>query len=271
MASVILAVLDHPGAAAALLAGAQRLAETCGGARINALVVRAPPETLISPSEEVLTEERETRLRALEATRATRLREVFDAWAALLPKAITADWIDIDGIAELLVEERGRRADYLVIEHPSRRDYGTSWHALRAALFATSRPVLVVPTHHAATFGHRVAIAWRNDERATKAVLSSLPFLRQADKVFILAGARPGADAPSLPAILSEHGVAAELHVLPIEAGAFGAALLHKAHELGADMLVMGAYQHSPLRELLLGGVTRFMLSNGNLPVLMRH
>jgi nucleotide-binding universal stress UspA family protein len=271
MPSVILAVLDHPGAAAALLAGAQRLAEACGGARINALVVRAPPETLISPSEEVLTAEREARLRDMEGRRAVALQTAFDARVAMLPKGIAADWIDIDGIAELLVEERGRRSDYLVIEHPSRRDYGTSWHALRAALFATDRPVLVVPIHHAAEFGHRMAIAWRDDERATKAVLSALPFLRQAAKVFVLAGIRHGADAPSLPAILSEHSIAAELHALPIGSGQFGAALLHKAHELGADMMVMGAYQHSPIRELLLGGVTRFMLNSGNLPVLMRH
>ena len=58
---------------------------------------------------------------------------------------IDADWIDIDGIAELAVEERGGRADFLVIEQPAQHDYGTSWHALRAALFATGRPVLVVP------------------------------------------------------------------------------------------------------------------------------
>ena len=76
---------------------------------------------------------------------------------------------------------------------------------------------------------------------------------------------------PQMPAILAEHGIAAELHALPIGAGPFGAALLDKAHELGADMLVMGAYQHSPLRELLLGGVTRHMLAHADLPVLLRH
>ena len=51
----------------------------------------------------------------------------------------------------------------------------------------------------------------------------------------------------------------------------FGQALLNKAHELGADMLVMGAYAHSPLREALLGGVMRHMLAHADLPVLMRH
>ena len=90
-------------------------------------------------------------------------------------------------------------------------------------------------------------------------------------KAFVLAGTRAGTAPPELPSIFAEHGVAAELHVLPISGGQFGEALLRKAHELGADMLVMGAYQHTPLRELLLGGVTRYMLSHADMPLLMRH
>ncbi|HEY2619500.1 MAG TPA: universal stress protein [Acetobacteraceae bacterium] len=272
MPGVILVVLDHPAAAGALLAAARRLAEHCGAARINALVVRAPPETMISPSEEVLTAAREATLRAAEAGRAAQLRAVFDTWAAGLPSgSLDSDWIDLDGIAEMLVEDRGRRADFLVIELPTRRDYGTSWHALRAALFATDRPVLVVPAHCSADFGRRVAIAWRDDERATKAVLAGLRCLTRAEAVFVLAGMRAGAMAPEPPRILAEHGVAAELQVLTVGSGPFGATLLRKAHQLGADMLIMGAYQHSALREFLLGGVTRYMLGHADLPVLLRH
>jgi nucleotide-binding universal stress UspA family protein len=74
-----------------------------------------------------------------------------------------------------------------------------------------------------------------------------------------------------VPEVLTEHGVEAELHVLPLGSGVFGEALLAKAHELGADLLVLGAYLHSPLRGFLLGGVTRFMLGHADLPVLMRH
>jgi nucleotide-binding universal stress UspA family protein len=271
MPGVILVVLDHPAAAGALLAAARRLAEHCGATRINALVVRAPPETMISPSEEVLTASREATLRATEAGRAAQLRTAFDTWDADLPSGLDVDWIDLDGIAEMLVEDRGRRADFLVVELPTRRDYGTSWHALRAALFATDRPVLVVPAHCSADFGRRVAIAWRDDERATKAVLAGLRCLTHAEGVFVLAGMRAGAAAPEPPRILAEHGVAAELRVLTVGSGPFGAALLRKAHELGADMLIMGAYQHSALREFLLGGVTRYMLSHADLPVLLRH
>ncbi len=269
MAGVILVVLDHPAAAQALLDAARQLAEQCGAARINAMVVRAPPETLISPSEEVLTEQREEYLRAMEAGRAGKVREVFDAWAATVPSGVQVEWIDTDGIAELLVEERGRRADYIVVEQPSRSDYGTSWHALRAALFTSDRPVLLVPGGQARPFGQRVAFAWRDDERATRAILSALRAFPKAANRFVLAGTR-GADVV-LPPILAEHGVTAELHALPIGGGTFGEALLRKAHELRADVLVMGAYEHHPLRELLLGGVTRYMLSHADLPILLRH
>jgi nucleotide-binding universal stress UspA family protein len=267
---VILVVLDHPARAGVLLDAARQLAALCGASRINALLVRTLPEAMVSPSEEVLTEQREAELRGLEASRATAVRSVFDTRAADVPATLSIEWTDIDGIAELVVEERGQRADYLVMEQPTRHDYGTSWHALRVALFTTDRPVLVVPARSSATFGRRVAIAWRDDGRATKAVLAALRCLTQAERVFVLAGTR-GDAAPQMPAILAEHGIAAELHALPIGAGTFGVALLDKAHQLGADVLVMGAYQHSPLRQLLLGGVTRHMLTHADLPLLLRH
>jgi len=269
MSDVVLAILHHPDAAAAVLSAARRLAELCDATRINALVVRTPPEAMISPSEEVLTAAREAELRDAEAARATALHVIFGTWAADLPGNITAEWCDLDGIPELLVEERGRRADYLVIERPAQSDYGSRWQAMRAALFATSRPLLVVPENVTASFGRRVAIAWRDDERATKAVLAALHCLKQAEAVFVLTGTR--GRAADVPDILSEHGIIAELHLLPVLSGSFGATLLRKAHELHADMLVMGAYQHSPLREFLLGGVTRYMLNNADIPVLMRH
>jgi nucleotide-binding universal stress UspA family protein len=267
---VVLVVLDHPAATSVLLDAACRLAGLCGAARINALLVRTPPEAMVSPSEEVLTAQREAELRGAEAHRTGAVRASFDTWAANAPTGLDVAWIDIDGIVELLVEERGRRADYLVVEQPAHRDYGTSWQALRAALFNTDRPVLVVPPRSSTEFGRRVAIAWRDDGRATKAVLSALHCLTQAERVFALIG-ESGEAAPRAPPILAEHGIAVEMHALPVGASPLGAALLGKSHALGADMLVMGAYQHSSLREFLLGGVTRHMLTHGDLPMLLRH
>ena len=270
MPDVILVVLDHPAATDGLLSAARRLAELCGAGRINAMLVRAPPGLLVSPSEEVLTTQREAELRNAEAIRADAVHAVFDTWSATAPPGLNVRWIEIEGAVDLLVEEHGRRADYLVVEQSSHHDYGTSWMALRAALFTTDRPVLMMPAGSSAEFGRHIVIAWRDDGRATKAVLSALHCLTRAERVCVLCGTRGGA-APQIPPILGEHGVAAELHVLPIGGGSFGAALLDRAHELAADMLVMGAYQHSPLREFLLGGVTRHMLNHADLPILLRH
>jgi nucleotide-binding universal stress UspA family protein len=272
MSAVVLAVLDHPVAARGVLNAAACLAGLAGTGRINALLVRTPPEATIAQGEQILTAQRESELRAIEARRAAAIQAVFDAQLPAMEQAgIEARWLDVDGLAEMVVEERGSRADFLVLEQPIRHDYGPGWRALRAALFDTDRPVLVVPDKSRGDFGRRVAIAWRDDERATRAVLTGVRCLARAERVFVLAGQRDGRASPVMPAILAEHGVEAELHVMPIGPGSFGAALLNKAHELGADMLVMGAYMHHPLRELLFGGVTQYMLFHADIPVLMRH
>jgi nucleotide-binding universal stress UspA family protein len=275
MSSVILAVLDHPTAADGLLAAAACLADLVGGARINALLVRTPPEATILPSEEVLTLRREAEIRAIEASRAANARTIFDAWAETTPPGATARCIEVEGLAEYVVSDWGRRADWIVVEQPAHHDYGTTWHGIHAALFTTDRPVLVVPSAFRGPFGRRVAIAWRDDrqddEHTTKAVLAALRCLARAAQVHLLAGMRKEAGPPVNPAIQSEHDVSVELHILPIGTGAFGATLLAEAHRLGADMLVMGAYVHHPLHRWLLGGVTRYMLAHADLPVLMRH
>ena len=87
----------------------------------------------------------------------------------------------------------------------------------------------------------------------------------------MLAGQKEGKPPPRVPDILVEHSVSAELHVLPVGPHQFGETLLQAAHACGADMLVMGAYAHAPMRRLILGGVTKYMLEHADLPVLMRH
>ncbi len=186
--------------------------------------------------------------------------------------SVKAEWFDIERRVDAAVGEWGRRADALVLKRPDRLDPPADRQAVHAALFDTDRPVLMVPPTPTGDFGIRIAIAWRDERRAIRAVLAGLRSLARAERVYVLAGVRAaGAPRPVLPPILEEHGVTAELHILQIGAGVFGAALLAKAHALGADLLVMGAYLHSPMRELLLGGVTRHVLAHADIPVLMRH
>ena len=284
MSGVILAVVEHPESALQTLAAARWLAGLMGTARINVLAVRVLPELAIVSTEEILTSHQTAPISGREEDRMAALHKAFNAWAASArADAVVAEWVDVEGPADTLVGEWGRRSDFLILNRPAWRDNVPDRMKLQAALFDTDRPVLVVPPGLATTFGKCVAIAWRDDKRTIRSVLTALRLLSQAREVHVLAGVRAGLPAPGLPEILAEHGIAATLHVMSsgpqgrpetrprAGAVAFGETLLAKAHALGADLLVMGAYTHSPWRELVLGGVTRHMLAHADLPVLMRH
>ena len=272
MSDVILVVLDRPEAATHLLHAAERLAVLAGGARVNALAIRTPPGYIALTSEANMSGGLLEALAADEEQRIATLEAAFTNWAAGLSEApFTARWSSVEGLADPVIGEAGRRADFVVVARPAADDEEPTRRTFRAALFRTERPVLVVPPGQVPVFGNRVAIAWKDDTRAAKAVLPALRCLARAERLHVLAGVRQGAGPPALPQVFLDHGIKAELHIVPIGAGAFGQALLDKAHQLGADLLVMGAYAHSPLREALLGGVTRYMLAHADLPVLMRH
>jgi nucleotide-binding universal stress UspA family protein len=268
MPRVILALLDHPGSANGLLAAARRLATLAGGARINVLAARVPPASTILATEEVLTRDKEARLRSAEATRIGALKAIFESWTATYG---TADWQDVEAVPHELIVEWGRRADMIVLERPGQHRHATAAGALPAALFETDRPVVAVPIHPEPGFGQHIAIAWRDDPHATRAVLSALRFVSAAASVHLLAGVRPGAPEPRIPEIFTEHGITAELQTIPLGKDPFGLALLARAHAIGADMLVMGAYAHSPWRQMVLGGTTRSIIAHADIPVLMRH
>ena len=272
MSGVVLALVEHPDVARQTLAAASNLAELMGSARINVLAIREPPDSSIMFSEEILLRTTPRNIRGHELARVAALRAAFDAWAATVnAPGIIVEWTEIEGLADSLVGEWGKRSDYLVLSRPARHANAADRLELQAALFDTDRPVLLVPPGPAASFGERIAIAWRDDKRTVRAVLAALRLLSKAQQVHVLAGMREGVPPPGLPAILGEHGIEATLHVLPIGKGVFGEALLAKAHALGADMLVMGAYTQHPWREVLLGGVTQHMLAHADLPVLLRH
>jgi nucleotide-binding universal stress UspA family protein len=268
MTDVILAVLARRETAHAVLDAATCLGALAGRANIIVLAVHAPVS--VGPFAEALMAE--TGDVEGERRRIAMLKSAFDAWADGARQGGNAvQWVEQEGTASDIVEERGRRADTIVIARPLADDDAATGHAFWAALFHTERPVLVVPKGRSAAFGRRVAIAWRDDARTAKAIIPALRLLGSAEQVFLLAGVRKGVTAPGIPAVLPDHGIEAELRVLPIRAEVFGKLLLAMLHELGADMLVMGAYAHTPLREMIFGGVTRYMCEHADVPVLMRH
>ena len=105
-----------------------------------------------------------------------------------------------------------------------------------------------------------------------QSALSALPWMKQAEGVRILSAdgyQRRGPAAPELAAYLALHGVDADIVMFPSIRNSVGAGLLDAAQQFGCDLLSMGAYSHSQLRQLILGGVTRHVLESATIPVMM--
>ena len=268
MRDVAVAILGQPDQAEPLLDAATRYLAITGGGRLRALAIRMPPESTIMPSEEVLTVERAAAIRAEQSGWAGRLRAVVEAWKPRAERqGVEADLIDMEGDAAEVVIEQGRRADAIVVARPAAHEAQRVHDGMHAALFETGCPVLVVPPGFDGRLGRVVAIAWKDDERAAKAVRAALPILGKADSVHVLCAAPDAV----LPPILADHDIAAAPHVVPEGEGTVGERILVAAHRLDADLLVMGAFSHAAWRERLFGGVTRTMLASADLPLLMRH
>lgn len=150
--------------------------------------------------------------------------------------------------------------------------------AFEGALFRSGRPVLLAPAEMAsASIGQRVLIGWKPKREAARAVADAMPFLESAEKVVVATvnAQRDSVDptsGPAITALLQHKGVKAELHAL--EAGKNETAemkLLQEAAAIGADLIVMGGYGHSRLREFVFGGVTRSLSRDCPIPVLMSH
>ena len=171
-----------------------------------------------------------------------------------------------------LVAHAARLADLIVVPHPVAADTVSSSEALHAVLFDSGRPVLIASRRIGPTIGRRICIAWNGTAEGASAVLSVLGWLGGAEAVQVLHSEeyqRRGPAAAELLHYLSAHGVQAEVATFRSVGGEVGAGLLAAAANFGADLLAMGAYSHSRLRQLILGGVTRHVLAHAELPVLM--
>lgn len=214
-----------------------------------------------------------TRQRAATLTRA---REIFEAAVGRADIAAKSGWDAAKGYALETLSLRSRYADLTVMAQSTPEMRGTADEDLADDLIMTSgRPVLVVPYIGAPdSIGRTVLIGWNASREAARAVADAMPLLRRAETVEILAvepqgmGDVPGAD---LAAHLARHGVKAEANAtrgLDIDVGDV---LLNRAAEIGADLVVMGGYGHSRMRELVLGGATRHILEHMTVPVLLSH
>ncbi|MFO1154120.1 MAG: universal stress protein [Rhodospirillales bacterium] len=212
-------------------------------------------------------------------TRASAARAMFEAACAQggisegPPAAAGASARYIEELAreEEAVVRLGRLADLTVVSRPAAHLDPATQSTLNASLFESGHPVLVpAKTGTEVPFRH-VLIAWNGSAEAARAVSCALPLLVEAETVAIAASAAdPDDEAAAEPLIeyLGLHSVVAGVHQLP-EHHAVGEALLDAA--VGFDLMVMGAYTHSRLWQLILGGVTRQMLEQAPLALFMAH
>jgi len=184
----------------------------------------------------------------------------------------TADFASVTGREEDLVAQLARLADLTVVPHPEAGDDVSSSDALHAVLFDSGRPVLIAPQTAGPKVGSRICVAWNGTAESAAAVHAAIPWMQRAEAVRVLSAdeyQRRGPGAAELVTYLALHGIQPEVaQFRPMERDV-GRGVLAAAREFGADMLAMGAYSHSRLRQLILGGVTRHVLENAALPVLM--
>ncbi|MDE0538164.1 MAG: universal stress protein [Rhodospirillales bacterium] len=188
---------------------------------------------------------------------------------------ISVNWSTETGREDELVARHGRLADLIVIGRPDRDVERPSLMTLHAAIFETGKPVLVVPPNPRTTAPTNVAIAWNGSAEASRAVAGAMPALQKAAKVTITTVETEKSagriSASELVRYLSWHGVSSEQQTVSPAGHSVGRALLLQAGKDGVDLLVMGAYTHSRVIQIILGGVTRHVLSEAELPVLMSH
>ncbi len=207
------------------------------------------------------------------ASRTTRLRALFQAAGTAAGMGPAGTSIDmLRGRDEDIVPAFARLADLTVLPHPDRTQDEAASDTLHAVLFDSGRPVLIAPRAPPGRIGTRCCVAWNGTVESSSALAAILPWLKRAEAVRVLhAGAyqRRGPKAAEVLPYLALHGVTADLLEFAPDNRDVGAGLLRAAEEFGADLLGMGAYSHSRLRELILGGVTRHVLENAKIPVLM--
>ena len=204
-----------------------------------------------------------------------KLKAAFEA--ALAREGIMGEWRQVEGTTQEILALHGRYADLLVLgqDDPESDSAGL----LEAMVFDCGQPVLSIPFAGSfKTIGKRVLVGWNASREASRALHDALPLIAKAETATVFLanpkrglgghGEEPGAD---IARHLARHGMKVEVAMAIADDVPDSALLLNHASDMGADLLVMGAYGHSRLREFILGGMTRSLLREMTVPVLLSH
>lgn len=185
--------------------------------------------------------------------------------------SVAVRWAETKSFLNETVEE-ARYHDVTVMA----REPELSSERVKSVLLQAGRPLILAAPKPLPTIGHRVAIAWKAGPEAARAVTAAAPWLAEAQSVVILSvSQRDFVDdddqlaAERLARTLAERGIKADVVTTCSPISTETKLLQNKAYDADADLLVMGAYGHSRLREFILGGVTEGMLADCAIPLLM--
>lgn len=216
--------------------------------------------------------------------RAREESEQIERFAQSMLKASGIRWGVETGVTQVAdlgrhVAQRARFADLVVLPKPYGKGHGVELEpTIEAALFEGQASVLVVPDGAAPlSEAKTVSVAWNESAEALVAVRAALPILKKANLVRVVV-VDPPTHGPNrsdpggmLSQFLSRHGVKVEIDVLSKTLPRVSDVIMRHARDTACDMVVMGAYGHSRFREAILGGATRNMLENMDIPVFMAH
>jgi nucleotide-binding universal stress UspA family protein len=224
------------------------------------------------PAEVIETQERDNAV----ATKAALDRFAATAAGAGLAAEPLALDANVGGVGDQF-GRLARRFDLVVVGQAEPDTTAIEDMIIEGALFGSGRPVIVVPYIQKAPFKlDRVMIAWDGGRAAARAIADAIPLLAQAARieVVIVANERGKEDeiaGADMGQHLARHGLNVEVHRTVAAGVDVADVLLSYAADAGADLMVMGGYGHSRLREFVLGGVTRSILRSMTAPVLMSH
>ena len=192
---------------------------------------------------------------------------------------ISGEWRVGHGQADRVLLDSGRFADLIILgqHQPDAPPMAIPADLVLHVAMATERPVLVVPYIGAAKPpGSNVLLCWNGTREAARAATGALPLLKSAATVTVLmidpasppGGGEPGSDVAQW---LARHGVKVALQHDRTDGSNVGGVILSRAADRDVDLIVMGLYGHSRIRELVLGGASRTLLASMTVPLLIAH
>ncbi len=186
----------------------------------------------------------------------------------------TVQWHVEQGRDDEVIASYGRLCDLILVPKPVQDNEVYTTLALNAALFETGRPMLLLPEKELSVFPKTVAICWNGSMEGSRAVGAAMALIQKAEKVFIMTADTSATKEPvgrELEEYLAWHGIDATSVFFSPAGKTVGEALLAESERHGCDIMVMGGYTHSRMRELIMGGATRDVIESATIPVLMGH